>query len=196
MPVEFTVSAGAPAQFPRDRLPEVAFVGRSNVGKSSLLNSLVSYGRHGTKVDRKQLAFVSSTPGRTQTINFYKIDGRFYFVDLPGYGFAKAPRSVVDQWRTLADAYLTGREPLRLVVLIIDGRHGPKATDEQMKEWLLAAGVPFLVVASKIDKLKKAQRAESVRTIEESFYPPLAFSAVTGEGVPELWDAIRNAIEP
>lgn len=195
MPIEFTVSAGAPAQFPRDRLPEVAFVGRSNVGKSSLLNALASFGRKGVNVDRKQLAFVSSTPGRTQTINFYKVDNQFYLVDLPGYGFAKAPRKVIDQWRNLADAYLTGREPVRLVVVIIDGRHGPKATDEQMKEWLVAAGVPFLVVASKIDKLKKAQRAESVRTIEESFYPPLAFSAVTGEGVPELWDAIRRAIE-
>ncbi|MCB1019878.1 MAG: YihA family ribosome biogenesis GTP-binding protein [Acidobacteria bacterium] len=195
MPIEFTVSAGAPAQFPRDRLPEVAFVGRSNVGKSSLLNALASFGRKGVNVDRKQLAFVSSTPGRTQTINFYKVDNQFYLVDLPGYGFAKAPRKVIDQWRNLADAYLTGREQVRLVVVIVDGRHGPKSTDEQMKEWLVAAGVPFLVVASKIDKLKKAQRAESVRTIEESFYPPLAFSAVTGEGVPELWDAIRRAIE-
>ena len=195
MPVEFIVSAGKPAQFPRDRLPEIAFVGRSNVGKSSLLNALVSYGRKGAKVDRKALAFVSSTPGRTQTINFHKIDGQFYFVDLPGYGFAKAPRKVVDQWRELAEAYLTTRETLRLVVLIVDGRHGPKSTDEQMKEWLVASQVPFLVVASKIDKLKKAQRAESIRTIEESFYPPLAFSAVTGEGVPDLWDAIRNALE-
>ncbi len=194
MSLDFTVSAGAPAQFPRDRLPEIAFVGRSNVGKSSLLNALVSYGPRGSGVDRKHLAFVSSTPGRTQTINFYKLENRFYFVDLPGYGFAKAPRSVVDQWRVLADAYLTDREPLRLVVLIIDGRHGPKATDEQMKEWLVACQVPFLVVASKIDKLKRAQRAESIRTIEESFYPPLAFSAVTGEGVPELWDVIRKAL--
>ena len=195
MSFEFTVSAGAPAQFPRDRLPEIAFVGRSNVGKSSLLNALVSFGRKGVKVDRKQLAFVSATPGRTQTINFYKLEGRFYFVDLPGYGFAKAPRGVVDHWRVLADAYITGRETLRLVVLIIDSRHGAKTTDEQMKEWLLASRVPFLVVASKTDKLRTAQRAESIRTIEESFYPPLAFSAVTGEGVPELWDAIRKAVE-
>jgi GTP-binding protein len=195
MSLEFTVSAGSPAQFPRDRLPEIAFVGRSNVGKSSLLNALVSFGRRGTNVDRKQLAFVSSTPGRTQTINFYKLERRFYFVDLPGYGFAKAPRGVVDQWRALAEAYLIHRETLRLVVLIIDSRHGPKATDEQMKEWLVASNVPFLVVASKIDKLKRAQRAESIRTIEESFYPPLAFSAVTGEGVQDLWDAIRLAFE-
>ncbi len=195
MSLEFIASAGSPAQFPLDRLPEVAFVGRSNVGKSSLLNALVSYGRKGAKVDRKQLAFVSSTPGRTQTINFHKIDGKLYFVDLPGYGFAKAPRAVVDSWRVLAEAYLRDREPLRLVVVIVDGRHGPKSTDRQMTEWLEASGTPFLVVASKIDKLKKAQRAESVRTIEESFYPPLAFSAVTGEGVPELWDAIRNALE-
>jgi GTP-binding protein len=195
MSFEFTVSAGAPAQFPRDRLPEIAFVGRSNVGKSSLLNALVSFGRKGVKVDRKQLAFVSATPGRTQTINFYKLERRFYFVDLPGYGFAKAPRGVVDHWRVLADAYITGRETLRLVVLIIDSRHGAKTTDEQMKEWLLASRVPFLVVASKTDKLRTAQRAESIRTIEESFYPPLAFSAVTGEGVPELWDAIRKAVE-
>ena len=195
MSIKFMLSAGAPGQFPRDRLPEIAFVGRSNVGKSSLLNALASYGKRGSKVDKKQLAFVSSTPGRTQTINFHRVDDEFYFVDLPGYGFAKAPRKVIDQWRALAEAYLTGREPLRLVVMIIDGRHGPKSTDEVMKEWLVASGIPFLVVASKIDKLKKAQRAESIRTIEESFYPPLAFSAVTGEGVPDLWDAIRKALE-
>ena len=196
MSVEFVASAANPSQFPHDRLPEVAFVGRSNVGKSSLLNTLVRYGPKGSgPIGRKDLAFVSSTPGRTQTVNFYRVQGRFYFVDLPGYGFAKAPRAVVNEWKALAEGYLIGREPLRLVVVIVDSRHEPKALDVQMRDWLEAEGTPYLVVASKVDKLKKTRLAESLRAIEETFHPPVAFSAVTGEGASVLWERIRTAVD-
>lgn len=197
MSVEFIASAGTPAEFARDGLPEIAFVGRSNVGKSSLLNTLLTKGkrRKGEQpLVKKQLAITSATPGRTQTVNFFKIDGSFYFVDLPGYGFAKAPRSVIDTWRRLVESYIIEREPLKLVILIIDSRHGAKATDEQMMKWLVANRVPFLVVASKADKLKPSQRDAAFRTIEESFYPPVAFSAVSGEGVVPLWEGIRGAL--
>ncbi len=197
MSVEFIASAGRPEEFARDGLAEVAFVGRSNVGKSSLLNTLLTKGKRRKgepPLAKKQLAITSSTPGRTQTINFFKIDGSYYFVDLPGYGFAKAPRAVVDKWRRLVEGYITERDPLKLVILIIDSRHGPKATDRQMLEWLTAYDVPFLVVASKADKLKPSQRDAAIRTIEESFYPAVAFSAVTGEGVATLWDGIRGAL--
>lgn len=197
MSVEFIASAGTPAEFARDGLPEIAFVGRSNVGKSSLLNTLLTKGKRRKgepPIGKKQLARTSATPGRTQTINFFKIEGSYYFVDLPGYGFAKAPKSVVQQWRRLVESYIIEREPLKLVVLIIDSRHGPKATDEQMMEWLVASRVPFLVVASKADKLKPSQRDAAIRSIEQDFYPPVAFSAVTGEGVTPLWEGIRGAL--
>lgn len=197
MSVEFIASAGTPQEFAQDGLPEVAFVGRSNVGKSSLLNTLLTKGKRRKgepPLAKKQLAITSSTPGRTQTINFFKIEGSYYFVDLPGYGFAKAPLAVIDKWRRLVESYITERAPLKLVILIVDSRHGPKATDHQMMEWLTAYKVPFLVVASKVDKLKPSQRDAAIRTIEESFYPPVAFSAVTGEGVATLWDGIRGAL--
>ncbi len=196
MSVEFAVGAASPSQFPRDDLPEVAFVGRSNVGKSSLLNTLLLRGKKSRSTPvRKQLAHVSATPGRTQSINFYRVNGEMYFVDLPGYGFAKAPKKVMDAWRRLAETYLTGREPLRLVVLIVDARHGPTDLDRQMAEWLEANEQPFVVVASKADKLKKAQLARAVHSIAEDFCPPLAFSSTSGLGVSTLWGAIRSALE-
>ncbi len=198
MSVDLSVCASSPDRFPYDGLPEIAFVGRSNVGKSSLLNTMVLRGKRRTgepPITKNQLAFTSRTPGRTQAINFYKIDGRLYFVDLPGYGYAKAPKSAMEDWRRLAEAYLIDRATLRLVVLIVDARHGPTALDRQMKEWLLANEQPFLVAASKIDKLKRSQRQKAVRAIENDFHPPVAFSAASGEGVPALWDGIRKSLE-
>ena len=194
MAVEFVIGATSPNLFPSDGLPEIAFVGRSNVGKSSLLNTLLLRGKKkGGPIVKKDLARTSSTPGRTQTINFFRVDEKMYFVDLPGYGYAKAPRQVVDDWRRLAEAYLTDRKPLKLVVLIIDIRHGPTTLDRAMMEWLQENRQRFVVVASKADKLKTAQRLQAVRAIEQDFYPPLAFSSVTGDGVAALWDGIRAA---
>jgi len=196
MSVEFVIGATSPDLFPRDGLPEVAFVGRSNVGKSSLLNTLLLRGKKrkgSAPIVKKNLARTSSTPGRTQTINFFRIDEKSYFVDRPGYGYAKAPKKAMEQWKQLAETYLTDRDPLLLVVLIVDIRHGPTVLDRAMMDWLLQNEQPFLVVAAKADKLKRSQRAKAVRQIEQDFYPPIAFSSVTGDGVAALWDGIRVA---
>ena len=198
MGVEFVLSAHGAGQFPRDRLPEVAFVGRSNVGQSSLLNALVLRGRRRSRrsgaVRRKALAKTSQTPGRTRAINFFRIDRRLYFVDLPGYGYAKVPAAEQERWKRLAEAYLGGREALRLVVLIIDIRRGPTALDRQMMEWLAANRFDFCVVASKSDKLKLGARLRTIASISETFAAPIPFSAVTGLGVQQLWRAIDSAL--
>jgi GTP-binding protein len=197
MSVEFVIGATSPDLFPRDGAPEVAFVGRSNVGKSSLLNTLLLRGKRskgGEPIIKKNLARTSATPGRTQTINFFRVDEKQYFVDLPGYGYAKAPKKVIYQWRQLAETYLTDRTPLMLVVLIVDIRHGPTVLDRAMKDWLVENEQPFLVVAAKADKLKRSQLAKAVSEIEQGFYPPIAFSSVTGDGVAALWGGIRVAL--
>ena len=198
MAVEFVLSAHAARQFPADRLPEVAFVGRSNVGKSSLLNALLQHrgrrAKRGETVRRKALAKTSQTPGRTRAINFFRIDRRLYFVDLPGYGYAKVPAVEQRRWKHLVEAYLDRREALKLVVLIIDIRHGPTALDRQMREWLDANKVAYCVAASKSDKLKRAARSRSIVSIRETFASPIPFSAVTREGTKQLWRAIDSAL--
>ena len=197
MSAEFVASAPDASQFPRDRLPEIAFVGRSNVGKSSLLNTLLRGQKRkagSAAIDRKQLAQVSRTPGRTRTINFYRIDQAFYFADLPGYGYAKISRQVMAEWRELADSYLEKRPQLRLVVMIIDIRHGASPLDVQMADWLQANGQPFLAVASKADKLKSSERRKIVSSIEKDFRPILPFSSKTGEGAGPLWTSIQKAL--
>ncbi len=198
MPVEFVVSAHDAGQFPTDGLAEVAFVGRSNVGKSSLLNTLLlRAGKRaglGEAVQRKALAKTSRIPGRTRAINFFRVARRLYFVDLPGYGYAKASRREQERWKRLAEGYLTAREPLRLVVLIVDIRHGPSPLDHQMKEWLTVNKQPFCVAATKSDKLRQVARLRSVRSIEENFASPIPFSAVSGDGVQQLWRAIESAL--
>jgi GTP-binding protein len=199
MPVELVVSASTSSQFPDACLPEIAFVGRSNVGKSSLLNALLLRGRKRRAgeppLDRSQLAHASRTPGRTQTINFYLIDQAFYFVDLPGYGFAKVPREAMRRWKGLAESYLAARPALRLVVLIVDSRQGPTPLDVQMKQWLVANRKAFVVVASKADKLKASERARSLRALERDFDTALMFSSITGEGVAPLWRGIQETLD-
>ena len=198
MAVEFVLSAYGAAQFPRDRLPEIAFVGRSNVGKSSLLNALLlrrgKRARRGATVSKKVLAKTSQTPGRTRAINFFRIDRKLYFVDLPGYGYARASADEQWRWKRLAESYLERREPLKLVVLIVDIRRGPTVLDRQMREWLTANGQAFCVAASKSDKLKRAARLRSIVSLRETFASPIAFSAITGEGVQQLWRAIDLAL--
>ena len=197
MAVEFVRSAAEPRQFPRDGLPEIAFVGRSNVGKSSLLNTLLLNSKLKAgepPTSRKQLAHVSRTPGRTQQLNFYRVDRTFYFVDLPGYGYAKVPKQEMARWRKLAESYLTDRETLQLTVVIVDSRHGAKDMDRQMVEWLEVNQRPFTIVASKADKLRSSERKKTLQALEKNFRPALPFSAKSGEGVSALWSAIREAL--
>jgi GTP-binding protein len=183
----FIISASNPGLFPPEKggLPEVAFLGRSNVGKSSLLNALVG---------QEKLAHTSSTPGRTQGINFYRVDERMYFVDLPGYGFAKVSHKQREAWKQLIDEYLLRRENLKLSLLLIDARRGFMEADLQLKEWLEHYGRPYLVVATKTDKLKSQKEQQNgMAAIRKVFgSEPLAFSARTGRGVREIWQAIST----
>jgi GTP-binding protein len=182
---EFVTSSASPAQFPADGLPEIAFLVRSNVGKSSLINTLV--GRPG-------MAFTSSTPGRTQTINFYRIDGKTYFVDLPGYGYARVPRDIASEWKRLIESYLTDRKPLRLCILILDARRGWMEKDLELRQWLEFHNRRFLVIATKMDKLNQSETERGLRAIRKEGVEPLAFSAMTGRGVREIWQAISTTL--
>lgn len=190
---EFVLSAFAESQWPRGGLPEVAFLGRSNVGKSSLINSLLGV---------KGLARTSNTPGRTQALNFFLINRRFHFVDLPGYGYARVPRDVRASWGALVTGYLAKREPLVLSIQIVDSRHEPTSLDLQLREWLLAEGKPFLTVATKSDKLsqnelsKNLARARQVlRTVGDDLIGELvAYSAVTRRGREDIWRSIEEAL--
>ncbi len=180
---EFLLSATNPGQFPPEELPEVAFLGRSNVGKSTLLNTLTGH---------KRLAYASSTPGRTQAVNFFRIDGRMMFVDLPGYGYAKAPKAVSREWQKVIEAYLLNRKRLALGVLLLDSRRGWMESDLELKGWMEFHGRPYMVVATKVDKLNQKERSQSQRAIRER-YPEgelIWFSAVSGQGVKELWQTI------
>lgn len=192
----FAGSAASPAQFPRDGLPEVAFLGRSNVGKSSLLNALAEV---------KGLARVSSQPGRTQLINFFRVTGgarpgeasELYLVDLPGYGYAKVPESTRLSWEQLAGSYLTGRRALRLCVVLVDARHEPMEGDLTLRTFLEESGIAYAVAATKSDKLGKAERQKRLRSLRGGMaagaQAVTTVSAVTREGVDDLWATIRRA---
>ncbi|HUS06970.1 MAG TPA: ribosome biogenesis GTP-binding protein YihA/YsxC [Bryobacteraceae bacterium] len=183
MEAEHIISAASPEQFPAEELPEVAFLGRSNVGKSSLLNSLVG---------KKGLAFTSAKPGCTQLINFYRIDGSCHFVDLPGYGFAKVPAEVKARWKSLIESYLFNRKTLQLAVVLLDARRGWMEKDLELKRWLEFQGLPYLVVATKIDKLNQKEEHRGLRAIQKEILGGelVPFSAVTGRGAREIWQAI------
>lgn len=184
--VSLTISAVSPVQYPDDKKPEIAFVGRSNVGKSSLLNKLVN---------RKSLARVSAKPGKTATINFYNVEDQFYFVDLPGYGFAKVSKTEKIKWAKMIDEYLGGRKQLHQVILLVDSRHKPTEDDIIMLDWIRHYNQHAVVVATKWDKLKARQKEESLDTIRSVLGLKegdvlIPFSADTGEGKNELWEVI------
>ncbi len=185
--VEFIGSVVAPDQPPPSRLPQVAFAGRSNVGKSSLINRLL--GR-----PRRKIARVSAQPGKTQALNFYEVNRRFLLVDLPGSGYAKAPRAVRDSWRRLVRSYLARSEP-RGVVYLVDSRHPPTAGDLEFVEYLAETGAPALIALTKVDKLKATVRARGIAAaaadrLGVSREQVVSTSAKTGEGAGELLDAI------
>ena len=185
---EFIKSAVWPPQYPPATLPEIAFVGRSNVGKSSLMNTLVS---------RKQLAKTSQTPGRTQLINFFSINKAMSFVDLPGYGFARVPRSVKKDWGDMIETYLRERQNLAMVVFILDLRRDPSDDDLSLLDWLEYYRIPFTVILTKSDKLSNNQAIARKRMIEKLLggktqQVTMLFSAKTQKGREELWKMIEN----
>ena len=191
--VEFAGSVVSPGQpFPGE-LPQVAFAGRSNVGKSSLINRVL--GR-----PRRRVARVSASPGKTQALNFYEVNGSFFLVDLPGMGYAKAPRAVRESWRVLVRGYLAGSKQLRGVVYLVDSRHPPTSGDREFVEYLGETGVPTLIALTKVDKLKAREREKGVARrvtngLGVSEDQVVASSARTGEGAEELLEAIAALLE-
>ena len=181
---EYLLSASGPEQFPKEEYPEIAFLGRSNVGKSSLINALVG---------QKKLAFTSSRPGCTQALNFYRVDSLYNFVDLPGYGYAQVPEEIRLEWKKLIESYLLERRALELCVLVLDSRRGWMEKDLDLKQWLEAHQKPYLVVATKVDKLNQSERQQSLAELSKGAGEPvLSCSATTGRGVREIWQAMTT----
>ena len=188
---EFTIGATAPKAFVRDGLPQIAFAGRSNVGKSSVINCLLN---------RKNFARVGAEPGKTTQINYFKIDNAFYLVDLPGYGYAKVSKAERDRWGKLMESYFADPELMTLGVMIVDSRHKPTADDCTMAQWYREAGCPFVVVANKLDKLKKSQVEPNLQVIRETLElgegdVVIPFSAEKGTGRQELVSTILASVE-
>ena len=185
---EFLKSALKEADWPRDNTPEIAFLGRSNVGKSSLINSLLGV---------RGLARTSSTPGRTQLLNFFLINRQFRVVDLPGYGYARAPKAIKAEWSSAAEEYLAKREQLVLSIHIVDSRHEPSKQDLQLHDWLVHHHKPHLIVATKSDKLSKNELSRNVRRAARAFKNDNLFiySATKREGRERLWSAIEKSLK-
>ena len=188
---ELRISAGLPKQFPRDAMVQIAFSGRSNVGKSSLINTLLG---------RKSLARVSATPGKTITVNFYEVDKKLFLVDLPGYGFAARSKESQGAWQSLTDGYFTKNKNIDLVrgvVQLIDSRAGITRDDAMMIDYMNNVNIPYIIVITKIDKLNKTDRAAIIEKITHDDLiadetPIIPFSSLKGEGKAELWHAIAD----
>jgi len=187
---EFVTSAVKPSQYPPAELPEIAFSGRSNVGKSSLINTLVN---------RKRLVKTSSTPGRTQLLNFFNINEKFCFVDLPGYGYARVPKSVQKNWGPMIEAYLSGRKTLQGVILILDIRRVPRQEEFDLIHWLNDYGIACIPVLTKTDKLSKNKQGRQVSVIAETLgvvkEDLILFSAKSRQGKDAVWRAIEGLID-
>jgi len=184
--LETVCGVGSP--LPVNDKPEIAFAGKSNVGKSSLINALVN---------RKALARTSSQPGKTQTINFYNINDQLYFVDLPGYGYAKVSASIKEKWGAMIEKYLKTSRQLKAVFLLVDIRHEPNDNDKLMYEWILAHGFEPIIIATKLDKISRNQKDKQIRLIREGLKADssariIPFSATTKQGRDEIWDCIEN----
>ncbi|MEA0555134.1 ribosome biogenesis GTP-binding protein YihA/YsxC [Lysinibacillus irui] len=186
--VEMVISAVRPDQYPEDGLPEFALAGRSNVGKSSFINRMIG---------RKALARISSKPGKTQTLNFYKIEEQLFFVDVPGYGYAKVSKSEREAWGKMIERYFTGRQELKAVVQIIDLRHPPTADDRMMYDFLKHYNIPCIVIATKADKIPKGKWDKHKKIVKETLEMEkgdtlIVFSSETGLGFEEAWRTIEN----
>ena len=188
--VEFLISAANTAGFPKNRLPEIAFSGKSNVGKSSVINRILN---------RKNFARVGDKPGKTIHVNYFTVDNKCYFVDLPGYGFAKVSQAEKDRWSRLMESYFAAGR-IDLGVLIVDARHAPTNNDITMANWFLESGCPFVVVANKMDKLKKSELEPNLKTIREDLNLPdeveiIPFSAEKGNGREDLVRKVLAAVK-
>lgn len=182
----FTHCVGLASQLPPPGLPEIAFAGRSNVGKSSLINSLLQ---------RKALARTSGQPGKTQTLNFYLVNQSLYLVDLPGYGYAQVPKSISERWQALLELYLGERDSLKGVVLVIDSRHEPSPLDLQMHQWLKFHGKPLFIVATKVDKLRQREKGPFLRRLENGYKAPVLFcSSEKNQGREEVWRRLEEML--
>ena len=178
------------SQYPDDGKPEIAFAGKSNVGKSTLINAMIG---------RKALVRTSSQPGKTRTINFYNVEDILYFVDLPGYGYAKAPRTEIEKWGKMIEEYLNKRETLRGIVMLVDIRHEPGENDRLMYDWLKHYGYDIIIAATKKDKIKRSQIQKQLSLIKNTLkLAPedrlIAFSGETKDGVEELWEELEKLI--
>jgi len=187
---ELETVCGITSKLPDNEFPEIAFAGKSNVGKSSLINGLLN---------RKSLARTSSSPGKTQTINFYNINKELYFVDLPGYGYAKVSQEIRNKWGKMIEKYLNTSSQLKLVFLLIDIRHAPGENDITMYEWIVANGYEPVIIATKLDKIKRSQKDKNIKIIREklgikSDIKIFPFSAVSKQGKEEIWNFIQQAI--
>jgi GTP-binding protein len=189
--VNLETVCGITSTMPDNDKLEIAFAGRSNVGKSTLINGLMN---------RKSLARTSSQPGKTQTVNFYNINDMLYFVDLPGYGYAKVSQTTVEKWGKMINRYLDTSQVLRLIFLLVDIRHEPNKNDLQMYEWCIGYGFNPIIIATKADKLKRSQKAKHIRQIKETLHvtegtPVIAYSSMTKEGREEIWEYIDMVYE-
>ncbi|HEY6012245.1 MAG TPA: ribosome biogenesis GTP-binding protein YihA/YsxC [Nitrospirota bacterium] len=186
---EFIVSAPGPKQFPTDRKPQIAFAGRSNVGKSSLINALLH---------RKSLVKTSATPGKTQLINFFMINESFYFVDLPGYGYARVPQAVTDAWAPMIEGYLKNSPSLRAVIVLLDSRREPDERDARLIEWLRQSDIHPIVVLTKADKLNRQESDRALRNLRSGLGigdEAALTSAKSGQGIKELWAEITKRLK-
>lgn len=189
--VNLETVCGITSRLPENDKPEVAFAGKSNVGKSSLINALMN---------RKSYARISATPGKTQTINFYSINEEMYLVDLPGYGYAKVSEKEKAQWGKLVERYLHGSSMLKAVFLLIDIRHVPSANDRMMYEWILDKGFQPIMILTKLDKLKRSQVQKQIKVVKEGLKlvpgtRVIPFSSVTKQGREEIWEVIESFLE-
>lgn len=182
--VNLETVCGITSKIPENTLPEIAFAGKSNVGKSSLINALMN---------RKSYARISATPGKTQTINFYNINQEFYLVDLPGYGYAKVSEQEKQKWGQMVERYLHGSKQLRAVFLLIDIRHDPSANDKMMYDWIVSWGYHPIIIATKLDKIKRSQKDKQVKAVRQGLgllpgTEIIPFSSVTKQGRDEIWE--------